>query len=65
VARGARGSYRDAISTPMRWNVPGGSIPRLYRHLEALGMEFIEVEAIEKLPNGKISRKMLGEGVLA
>ncbi|MFZ3590528.1 AMP-binding protein [Bacillus sp. DJP31] len=28
-------------------------------------MEFIQVEAIEKLPNGKISRKRLGEGVLA
>ncbi|KMJ57145.1 acyl-CoA synthase [Bacillus sp. LL01] len=27
-------------------------------------MEFIQVEAIEKLPNGKISRKKLGEGVL-
>lgn len=28
-------------------------------------MEFIQTEEIEKLPNGKISRKRLGEGVLA
>ncbi len=28
-------------------------------------MEFIQVQAIEKLPNGKISRKRLSEGVLA
>jgi fatty-acyl-CoA synthase len=28
-------------------------------------MEFIQVEGIERLPNGKISRKRLGEGVLA
>ncbi len=28
-------------------------------------MEFLQVEEIEKLPNGKISRKRLGEGALA
>jgi 2-oxoisovalerate dehydrogenase E1 component len=51
-----------AISTPVKWNVPGGSIPRLYKHYEALGMRVLDVDGTSFLESYRVARFAVDHG---